>query len=206
MKKNREKKKNPVIRTAFVFLVAFTVSCGGLYTVLCTGIAQLFFPGKANGSIIEIDGKKYGSTLLAQEFTGEEYLWGRIMNIDSETYTDDEGNIAVYSGPSNQSPAGEELEALVAERVEKQKEANPDMAGEKIPVDLVTASGSGLDPEISPAAAKYQIARVAKARDMKAEEVRAIVEKYTTGRAFGVFGEPRVNVLKVNLALDGILK
>lgn len=201
-----EKKTNPVIRTALLFMIAFTIICGGIYTALCTGIVQVIFPDKANGSIIEIEGKKYGSTLLAQEFTGDEYLWGRIMNVDIGTYTDNQGNPAIYSGPSNKTPAGEEMEALIAERVAKIKAANPDMAEEKIPVDLVTASGSGLDPDISPEAADYQIARVAKARNISEEDVKATVDKYTKGRALGIFGEPSVNVLKVNLALDGILK
>ena len=201
-----EKKKNPVIRTALLFIIAFTIICGGIYTAVCTGIGQVLFHDKVNGSIIEIDGKKYGSSLLAQEFTGDEYLWGRIMNVDTGTYVDDEGNPVMYSGPSNKTPAGDELQELINERVAKLKAANPDMDESKIPVDLVTASGSGLDPDISPAAADYQVARVAKARNMSEEEVKAVIKKYTTGRTFGVFGEPRVNVLKVNLALDGILK
>ena len=201
-----EKKKNPVIRTALLFIIAFTIICGGIYTAVCTGIGQVLFHDKVNGSIIEIDGKKYGSSLLAQEFTGDEYLWGRIMNVDTGTYVDDEGNPVMYSGPSNKTPAGDELQELINERVAKLKAANPDMDESKIPVDLVTVSGSGLDPDISPAAADYQVARVAKARNMSEEEVKAVIKKYTTGRTFGVFGEPRVNVLKVNLALDGILK
>ena len=201
-----EKKKNPVIRTALLFIIAFTIICGGIYTAVCTGIGQVLFHDKVNGSIIEIDGKKYGSSLLAQEFTGDEYLWGRIMNVDTGTYVDDEGNPVMYSGPSNKTPAGDELQELINERVAKLKAANPDMDESKIPVDLVTASGSGLDPEISPAAADYQVARVAKARNMSEDEVKEVIKKYTTGRTFGVFGEPRVNVLKVNLALDGILK
>lgn len=206
MKENEKKNVNPVVRTSLLFFLAFTIICGGIYTGICTGIAQLLFPDKANGSIIEVDGKTYGSALLAQEFAGDEYLWGRIMNVDTGTYTDDDGNPAMYSGPSNKTPAGEELEALVAERVAKIKASNPDMGDTPIPVDLVTASGSGLDPDISPAGAEYQVKRIAKARNMSEDDVRAVIDKYTTGRSFGVFGEPAVNVLKVNLALDGILK
>ena len=185
-------------------LIAFIIICGFIYTFAMTGISQLLFHDKANGSIIEVNGKKYGCELLAQEFTDDGHMWGRVMNLNTETFTDENGNPAMYSGPSNLSPAGEKMEALVQERVEKLKESNPDQAG-KVPVDLVTASGSGLDPEISPAAAEYQIPRIAEATGRSEEEIRAIVDKYTEGRFLGIFGEPRVNVLKVNLALDGIL-
>ena len=167
-------------------LIAFIIICGFIYTFAMTGISQLLFHDKANGSIIEVNGKKYGCELLAQEFTDDGHMWGRVMNLNTETFTDENGNPAMYSGPSNLSPAGEEMEALVQERVEKLKE-------------------SGLDPEISPAAAEYQIPRIAEATGRSEEEIRAIVDKYTEGRFLGIFGEPRVNVLKVNLALDGIL-
>lgn len=131
-------------------------------------------------------------------------MWGRIMNIDVSTYQDEDGNTLMYAAPSNLSPASEEYEELVAERVEKLRAANPDMDETAIPVDLVTCSGSGLDPHISPAAAEYQMARIAKANDMTEDEVRTIIEKCTSGRFLGVFGEETVNVLKVNLMLDGI--
>ena len=131
-----------------------------VYTCVVTGIAQLVFPHQANASIIEVDGKKYGSELLGQQFTGEGYMWGRIMNVDVATYTDKDGNALMYAVPSNLSPASEEYEALVAERVEKLRAANPEMGDTPIPVDLVTCSGSGLDPAISPAAAEYQVARI----------------------------------------------
>ena len=195
-----------VLPRAAVIFVIFAILTGLVYTGVLTGIGQLIFPNQANGSIIEIDGKKYGSALLGQQYTDEAHMWGRIMNIDVSTYTDEEGNPLLYAGPSNKTPAGEELEALVAERVEKLRAANPDMDDTAIPVDLVTCSGSGLDPEISPAAAEYQVKRVAKARDISEQEVRDVIEKCTSGRFLGVFGEERVNVLKVNLMLDGILK
>ena len=164
------------------------------------------FPDQAAGSIIVgNDGKRYGSELLAQEFTGENYMWGRIMNVDTATFTGEDGEPLLYSWASNKSPAGEELEALVAERVERLRAANPEQGDEPIPVDLVTCSGSGLDPDISPAAAEYQVQRIADARGMRPEDVQAVIDRYTTGRTFGLFGEPRVNVLKVNLALDGKL-
>lgn len=127
------------------------------------------------------------------------------MNIDVSTYKDESGKTLMYAAPSNLSPASEEYEALVKERVEKLREANPDMDETAISVDLVTCSGSGLDPHISPAAAKYQVARIAKANDMTEDEIREIIKKCTDGKFLGVFGEETVNVLKVNLMLDGIL-
>lgn len=128
------------------------------------------------------------------------------MNIDVSTYKDENGKTLMYAAPSNLSPASEEYEALVRERVEKLREANPDMDETAIPVDLVTCSGSGLDPHISPSAAEYQVARIAKANDMTEEEVRDIIMKCTDGKFLGLFGEETVNVLKVNLMLDGILE
>ena len=177
-----------------------------VYTGIVTGIAQLIFPDKANGSIIEVDGKKYGCELLGQQYTDDEHMWGRIMNIDVSTYKDENGKTLMYAAPSNLSPASEEYEALVRERVEKLRAANPDMDETAIPVDLVTCSGSGLDPHISPAAAEYQVARIAKANNMTEDEVREVIQKCTDGKFLGIFGEETVNVLKVNLMLDGILE
>ena len=197
--------KSTLPKALTIFLI-LTFVCGILYTGVVTGVAQLFFPEKANGSIIEVDGKKYGCELLGQQYTDDAHMWGRIMNIDVSTYKDESGHTLMYAAPSNLSPASEEYEALVAERVEKLRAANPDMDETAIPVDLVTCSGSGLDPHISPAAAEYQVARIAKANDMTEDEVRAIIEKCTDGRFLGLFGEETVNVLKVNLMLDGILE
>ena len=197
--------KSTLPKALTIFLI-FTFVCGILYTGVVTGVAQLFFPDKANGSIIEVDGKKYGCELLGQQYTDDAHMWGRIMNIDVSTYKDENGHTLMYAAPSNLSPASEEYEALVAERVEKLRAANPDMDETAIPIDLVTCSGSGLDPHISPAAAEYQVARIAKANDMTEDEVRAIIEKCTDGRFLGLFGEETVNVLKVNLMLDGILE
>ena len=197
--------KSTLPKALTIFLI-FTFVCGILYTGVVTGVAQLFFPEKANGSIIEVDGKKYGCELLGQQYTDDAHMWGRIMNIDVSTYKDESGHTLMYAAPSNLSPASEEYEALVAERVEKLRAENPDMDETAIPVDLVTCSGSGLDPHISPAAAEYQVARIAKANDMTEDEVQAIIEKCTDGRFLGLFGEETVNVLKVNLMLDGILE
>ena len=195
-----------VAKKAFICIIVFTVICGLVYPLVMTGISQVLFKDKANGSIIEVDGKKYGSVLLAQQFTGDEYLWGRILNIDTEPFTDDAGNALMYATPSNLSPASEEYEALVKERVERIRKTNPTVKEEAIPVDLVTCSGSGLDPHISVAAAQYQVERIAKARNLDTEEVEEIIDKYTKGRMLGIFGEEVVNVLEVNLALDGILE
>ena len=194
-----------IMPRALVIFLLFTLLCGVAYTGVVTIAAQLIFPDKANGSLIEVDGKKYGCELLGQQYTDEEHMWGRIMNVDISTYKDENGKTLMYAAPSNLSPASEEFEDLVAERVKMLRKANPDMDETAIPVDLVTCSGSGLDPHISPAAAEYQVARIAQANDMAEDEVRTIIEQCTDGRFLGVFGEETVNVLKVNLMLDGIL-
>ncbi len=190
---------------ALGLLLVMTVLCGFFYTAVCTGVNQVLFPRQANGSVIESDGKTYGSELLGQPFTQPEHLWGRPMHLDLTTFTDGEGNPVLYAWPTNKSPAGEEEDAMIQERVTALLAADPAMEGTPIPVDLVTVSGSGLDPEISPQAAAYQVHRIAQARGMSEAEVQAVIDRYTTGRFLGIFGEPRVNVLKVNLALDGIL-
>lgn len=191
---------------AFRIFIIFTVICGLLYTLVITGISQVLFNKQANGSIIEIDGKKYGSELLAQQYTDNKHLWGRIMNIDTDSFTDKDGNKIMYAKPSNISPASDEYKELVEERVRKIKDAHPENAEVPIPVDLVTCSGSGLDSNISVNAAKYQMERIAKNNNMSVEDVDKIINKYTTGKLFGILGEKTVNVLEVNLALDGILK
>ena len=196
------KKKGTVFGKAVGMVLAMTLICGIIYTTVVTGVSQLFFSDKANGSIIEIDGKKYGCELLAQEFTGEEYMWGRIMNVSA--FTDQDGNTKMYSGPSNLSPESQEYRELVQQRVEKIKEANPDADKEQIPEDLVTCSGSGLDPDISVAAAEYQVPRLAKANQMTEDGIQDIIDKCTNHKILGIFGEETVNVLKVNLMLKGI--
>lgn len=190
--------------TAIFFI--FTLLCGVIYPGVITCAAQLLFPNKANGSIITIDGKDYGCALIAQQYTDDSHLWGRIMNSDASTFTKKDGTPLYYAFPANLSPASEDYEALIKERIEKLKSTNPEMSNEKIPVDLITCSGSGLDPEISKAAATYQVKRIAKARNIDEEEVTEIIKRCTTNRFLGIFGEPTVNVLKVNLMLDGILK
>lgn len=189
---------------ALIFILVLTLVCGLVYPLVVTGISQIAFPKQANGSIIEVDGTAYGSELLAQDFTGPEYLHGRVMNVNAETFTDDEGNPLLFAGPTNLSPATEGFDALMAERVNKIREENPQMGDTPIPVDLVTSSGSGLDPDISPAGAEYQVKRIAQARGLSEQQVREVIARHTQGRFLGIFGEPTVNVLKVNLELDGI--
>ncbi len=199
------KKSKSTFPKAIILFLVFTLLCGVIYTGVVTGLGQLFFSKQANGSIIEVDGKQYGSILLGQQYTDEKYLWGRITNIDITTYTDENGNPIMYAGPSNLSPASPEYEALVQKRIEKLRIANPEMKEEAIPVDLVSGSGSGLDPHISPAAAEYQVARIASASGKSEQEIRDVIQKCTSGKFLGVFGEETVNVLQVNLMLDGII-
>ena len=179
------------LRPAFLILLTMVVLCGVIYTAAITGIAQLIFPHQANGSVITVtlkDGtkKSYGSALIAQEFTKPEYFISRPMTV------------------SNLSPTSDEQAKLVQERIDWWHSFDPDNKA-NIPADLVTASGSGVDPNISPAGAEYQVARIAKARNMSEDAVRNLVKKYTSGRFLGFIGEPAVNVLKVNLALDGLI-
>lgn len=185
--------------------IILTLLCGVLYTGLITGVAQLVFPDKANGSIIEIDGKRYGSELVGQQYTDDSHMWGRIMNIDTGTFTDEEGNKLMYSTPSNLSPSSEKYKKLIAERVESIKSSNGYDDNQPIPVDLVTCSGSGLDPHISVAAAQYQVKRIASNNNMSEAEIEKIIDKCTEKPFLGIIGEETVNVLKVNLMIDGIL-
>lgn len=194
-----------LLKQSAIFILITTIVCGVIYPLAVTGISQLFFKDKANGSIIEVDGKQYGSKLLGQKFTEDQYLWGRIMYDNTVTYQDDEGNALYYAGPSNLTPASEEYRSLIMERVEAMKASNPGMSYQKVPVDLVTGSGSGLDPHISVAAAMYQVDRIATTRNISTEQVEDIIDQYTTGKLLGVLGERVVNVLEVNLALDGII-
>lgn len=195
-----------IMKKATWLLIIFTVLCGVLYTAVITMTAQVFFPKQADGSIIEADGRKYGSELLGQKFTNERHMWGRIMNIDVTTYKSKDNKTLMYATPSNLSPASDEYEDLVEQRVAMLREAHPNMDEASIPVDLVTGSGSGLDPHISPAAADYQVSRIANAHNMTEEEVRGIIGRCTNDKFLGVFGEETVNVLKVNLILDGLVE
>lgn len=176
-------------------LIVFTVITGVAYPLIVTGIAQVAFKHQANGSLIEKDGKVLGSELIGQPFSDPKYFWSRASATSPQPY-----NGASSSG-SNQGPTNPALKEAVEGRVKALRDAggNPSTP---VPVDLVTASGSGLDPHISPAAANYQIARVAKARNISEEKVKALVQQHTDGRQLGILGEPTVNVLTLNLALD----
>jgi K+-transporting ATPase ATPase C chain len=183
-------------RAAIISMIFFTVVCGAAYPLAMTGFAQAVFPGKANGSIIERDGQAVGSALVGQNFSGPEYFHPRPSAAGADGY--DGG----ASSGSNLGPSSQALIDRVAESLATIREENnlPDDA--PIPVDAVTASGSGLDPHISPAYADLQVARVAEARGMSEDEVRSLVEKHTDGSTLLVLGESRVNVLLLNLALD----
>src|SRR6266404_2361194 len=184
------------IRPAIVMLVLLSALTGLVYPVVVTAVAQLVFPRQANGSLIVKDGKVVGSELIGQPFDDPKYFWGRPSATSPYPY-----NGASSSG-SNLSPTNPALVKSVQERVDALRAADPDNKA-AVPVDLVTASGSGLDPQISPAAALYQVDRVAKARRLQPDAVRALVERHIEGRQLGFLGEPRVNVLALNLALDG---
>jgi potassium-transporting ATPase KdpC subunit len=180
-------------------LIALTVITGVAYPLIVTGIAQVAFKQQANGSLIVKDDKVLGSRLIGQPFSDPKYFWSRPSGTSPQPY-----NGASSSG-TNQGPTNPALKEAVEGRVKALRDAASD-ANRPVPVDLVTASGSGLDPHISPAAAEYQIARVAKARNLPEDKVRALVERYTQGRQLGILGEPRVNVLELNLALDAATK
>src|SRR5262250_1981658 len=184
------------IRPAIVLLTLLTVVTGVAYPALVTVLGQLFFAREANGSLIVKDGKVVGSALIGQPFDDPKYFWGRPSATSPFPY-----NAASSSG-SNLSPTNPALVKSVQERVDALRAADPGNTA-PVPVDLVTASGSGLDPHISPAAALYQVSRVARARKLDPESVRQLVERHTERRFLGFLGEPRVNVLALNLALDG---
>jgi K+-transporting ATPase ATPase C chain len=184
------------LRPALTSLILFTLITGVAYPLVVTGIAQAIFPFQANGSLIVKDGKVAGSALIGQPFDEPRYFWGRPSATSPFGY-----NAAASSG-SNLSPTSPALVSAVQGRVEALRAADPGNTA-PVPVDLVTASGSGLDPHISPAAALYQVSRVARERKLSPDAVRTVVERNTEGRFWGLLGEPRVNVLALNLALDG---
>ena len=186
-----------LLRTALIAMGVFTVLCGVMYPFVVTGAAQLVFPDKANGSLLFRSGKPVGSELIGQPFTTPGYFWGRPSATTPYAY-----NAAASTG-SNYGPLNPALLDAVEKRVHLLRAADPGNAA-TIPVDLVTASGSGLDPHISVAAALYQVARVARARGMREADVRMLVDNHTEGRQLGILGEPRVNVLELNLALDAM--
>ncbi len=193
------------IRPAIVLLVALTVITGLAYPLAMTGIAGVLFPRQAQGSLIEKDGKVVGSALIGQEFKDDRYFHGRPSATTAPDPNDSTKTVpapynAANSGGSNLGPTSKALADRLKEDVDKLKAENP---GQPVPVDLVTTSGSGLDPDISPDAALFQVPRVAKARNLPEDAVKQLVASHTEGRLLGLLGEPRVNVLALNLALDG---
>jgi K+-transporting ATPase ATPase C chain len=181
-----------------VVFVLLTLLTGVVYPMVVTGVAQVAFDRQANGSIVKSGDRIVGSELIGQAFSSPKYFWGRPSATGPQPY-----NGGVSSG-SNQGPINPALATAVKERIAALRAADPGNTA-PVPVDLVTASGSGLDPHISPAAAQYQVARVARARNIAPEAVRKLVQRATTGRTWGIFGEPRVNVLELNLSLDAQL-
>ena len=194
------------IRPAIVFVVALTIITGLAYPLAITGIAEVVFPRQAQGSLIEKDGKVIGSALIGQQFSTDKYFHGRPSATNAPdpkdaTKTIDAPYNAANSMGSNLGPTSKALAERMKRDVEKLKAENPKAP---VPVDLVTASGSGLDPDISPDAAYFQVPRVARARGLAEDLIRGLVESQTRGRWFGLLGEPRVNVLELNLALDAL--
>ncbi|WP_426662431.1 potassium-transporting ATPase subunit KdpC [Rhodanobacter aciditrophus] len=188
-----------LLRQSLLMLVLLTVLTGVAYPLLVTGLAQALFPGQANGSLIVKDGKAVGSTLIGQQFSDPKYFWGRLSATTPNPYNGGSSS-GSNLGPTNPALTEAAKQRIAALRAVDRGNAAP------VPVDLVTASASGLDPEISPAAAQYQVARVARLRGLPVAQVAALVAAHTRGRQLGVLGEPRVNVLQLNLALDALQK
>lgn len=184
-----------IVRQSIVMLVVLTILTGVVYPLVVTGLAQAMFPRAANGSEIESGGKVLGSELIGQPFSDPKYFWAR------PSATAPFANNSSASAGSNLGPTNPALAEAVRKRIEALRAADPGDAA-PVPVDLVTTSGSGLDPHITPAAAQYQLSRVARVRGMRREQVAALIAQATEGRQLGVLGEPRVNVLELNLMLD----
>ena len=198
-------------RQALLVTIVLLLICGLLFPLLLTGLSKVFFPSQAAGSLVTVDGQVVGAKNVGQEFTEDYYLWGRPSAYHYNSYVEGEDGTPYYtdgtpfsglgSGSNNYAPSNPAL----AERVEQDLEAflkkNPDVKKENIPTDLLTASGSGLDPHISPASAEIQIPRIAKSSGLDEEKLREIVKNNTSGKLFGIFGEETVNVLKVNIEI-----
>jgi potassium-transporting ATPase KdpC subunit len=192
------------IRPAIVFVIALTLITGVVYPFAMTGVAQILFPHQAQGSLVERDGKVVGSVLIGQEFTADRYFHGRPSATTTPDPNDSAKTVpapynAANSGGSNLGPTSKALIERIQGDVEKLRQENPSAP---VPIDLVTTSGSGIDPDISPESALFQVPRVAKARNLPEDRVRQLVAEHMTGRLAGLFGEPHVNVLELNLALD----
>jgi K+-transporting ATPase ATPase C chain len=194
------------LRPAIVLVIILTVITGLIYPLAMTGIAGVLFPTQAQGSLVEIDGKVVGSSLIGQEFTSDKYFHGRPSATTAPDPNDSSKTIpapynAANSGGSNLGPTNKGLIDRVKADVDKLKQENPSAP---VPIDLVTTTGSGLDPDITPEGALFQVPRVAKARNIPEDRLRQLVSDHVEGRLLGLFGEPRVNVLALNMALDGL--
>lgn len=192
-----------LIRAALMSLLCLTLTTGVVYPLAVTGIAQAIFPAQANGSLITRNGAPVGSDLIGQSFDDPKYFWGRLSATGPVPYTAFNPDTLTGSSGSNLGPYSPALKDAAMARLEALREADPGNTA-PVPVDLVTASGSGLDPQISPEAAAYQAPRVARARGLDPARVGELVRQYTEGRTLGLLGEPRVNVLRLNLALDAL--
>ncbi|CUU46763.1 K(+)-transporting ATPase subunit C [Clostridium beijerinckii] len=203
-----------IIKKSILLSITFMVLCGLIYPLLMTGISQLVFNRKANGSMITVNGNEVGSELIGQNFTDQRFFRGRISSVNYNTYTEadtvpDESGKAAYSGVAsgsqNLAPSNDALKERVQKDIDDFLAANPGVKKEDIPTDLLTSSGSGLDPDISPESARIQIPSVSKASGIGEADLQKIVDKYTEGRTLGIFGEPRVNILKVNMEIASLL-
>lgn len=204
-----------IIKRAFLVSIVLMILCGIVYPLAITGISQLALNKKANGSIIVAEGKEVGSELIGQNFTDPKYFRGRVSGVNYNTYTEEDTKVkedgtriygGVGSGSQNLAPSNKALQERVEKDIEDFLKSHPGVKKEDIPTDLLTSSGSGLDPNISPEAAKVQIPAVSKASGISEEEIGKIVDKYTQRKSLKIFGQPRVNVLKVNLEIASMLK
>lgn len=191
------------IKPAIIILALLTLITGVIYPLLITVVAQVAFPAQANGSLIMKDGQPIGSSLIGQQFDDPKYFWGRLSATGTFPYNSFNAENLTASSGSNYGPLNPALVTMVQGRIDALKAVDPGNT-QPIPVDLVTASASGLDPHISPAAAQYQVARVAQARGLDESTVQQLVAQHTSGRDLSILGEPRVNVLELNLALDAL--
>ena len=190
-------------RLAFLFAIAMFVICGFIYPMVLTGVSQVVFPSQSNGSLVEVDGKAVGSEIVGQDFTDERLFHCRPSAYNYNTYTQEQKDSGAYaglsSGSNNYAPSNPALKERLDEDIEKFLEENPTVSKEDIPSDIITASGSGLDPHISVEAAKVQMDRVAKNTGLSQEQLEKMIEENTSGKFLGIFGEETVNVLKLNL-------
>jgi len=204
-----------IMKKAILVSIVLMILCGIIYPLVLTGISQLVLNKKANGNMVVVDGKEVGSELIGQNFTDPKFFRGRVSSVKYNTYTEGdtrpnkEGKTAysgVGSGSQNLAPSSKELQERVEKDIEDFLKSNPGVKKEDIPTDLLTSSGSGLDPNISPKAAAIQIPAISKASGISKTDLQKIVDKYTEGKSLGIFGEPRVNILKVNIEIASMLK